>query len=229
MDSHFIFFSKNNYNLGERLRSSLKKFNFDIMYCNDLSNLFCKLSSQKNNVVFLDKVFNSYANLVSLLSQIEVSPITNTRFVFIDDDFKNYATISSSERFYVIPETNLESALYNIVTKCQMLNYAQENKNVVASKYGEIVSEELRKLGFSYKLVGFRYIKQCMEQAIKNNFTLASLHEFNIPNFIAFPASIEDRLPFKESIEITIFMFYRLLLDIIISNILCNLYGLCNK
>ena len=52
-----------------------------------------------------------------------------------------------------------------------------------------------------------------------NIFTCASSLTFNIPFFIAFPASIEDKLPFKESIEINIFILIYSFLLLLILNI----------
>lgn len=177
MDANIIFFSKTNYILGEKIRNSLRKINLDVMYCNDLSTLIYLICSQKNNIVLIDKVYRDHANLLSQLAASPLQDLANVRFVYMDDDFKFYANNTVSERFFHIPETNLESALFNIITKCQMLNIAQENISLSENNYGEIVSEELKKLGFSYKLVGFRYIRQCIEQAIKNNFVLGSLYK----------------------------------------------------
>ena len=177
MDPNIIFFSKSNYILGEKIRNSLRKINLEVMYCNDLGSLIYFICSQKNNIVLIDKIFRDHANLVSQIAASQLHDLENVRFVYIDDDFKFYANNTVSERFFHIPESNLESSLFNIITKCQMLNIAQDNIILSENNYGEIVSEELKKLGFSYKLVGFRYIRQCMEQAIKNNFVLGPLHK----------------------------------------------------
>ena len=177
MNSNIIFFSKNNYVLGERIRRSLRRFNSDVTYCNDLKSLILKIIHNKNNIVLIDKEYKKYANFVSQLVVTTLSIVSNARFVYLDNDLEFYAELINNERLFVIPESNLETALFNVITNCKMLNFAQDNIDLTNFNYDEIISDELSKLGFSYKLVGFRYIKQCLEQAIKNNFILGSLQK----------------------------------------------------
>ena len=182
-DLNIVFYSKNNYALGEKLRDTLKKMDdTTVKYCNDLKDLTFMIENQSNNLIFLDKSYKKYANFVKQLLMTNLKIIENVRFVFVDDELEFYVNMINNERLFIIPESNLESALYNTITRCKFLDCAKEYTESEITNYSEIISEELRKLGFSYKLVGFRYIKQCMEQAIKNNFMLGALHKDVYPH-----------------------------------------------
>ena len=174
--TEIILFSNNNYKLGERVRESFQKINMYITYCNTLKLLVKKLEKKRNYIVFIDKYYKKHAHFVSEIAGAGLEVIDGTRFVFIDDDMKHYAEHIDNERVFCIPETNLEVALYNIITTCEMLNYQSRTSDEGIRRVKENMSKMLAELGFSCKLAGFRYIIHGMEQAIKNNFTLGSLN-----------------------------------------------------
>lgn len=172
-----ILFSNNNLALGERLRDYFRKINIDVMYCNTIRLLVSKIRSGRHTIILLDKAFKKYANIIKELLAADIDLLANVRFIFIDNDFGYYINNIDNEKYFCIPETNLESAIYSTIITCEMLNCRQQTLTPFLNKLGEVVSEMLLKMGFSYKLIGFRYIKQCIEQAARNNFKLGSLHK----------------------------------------------------
>lgn len=176
-NTDIILYSNNNLILGERLRDYFRKINVDIIYCNSIRMLVSKLKIRRNVIIFIDKTYKKYAKILKeiLLSDIEL--LYRARFVFIDDDFKYYLDYVDNEVLFSIPEKNLESAIYNTIVNCEMMNFRKDSYLSIMGEVSKLVSENLLNMGFSYKLLGFRYIKQCIEQAVKNNFSLGSLHK----------------------------------------------------
>ena len=173
--TNITFLSHDNYVLASRIRRALKKLDYEVSYCNQVNDLIAQMLNNRYTIVFLDKEYLSFAKFLSqlLLSDLEI--IENVRFVFIDDEVGKYLKYVNNKNFFNIPETNFEVALTNVVTQCEMLNLKSDSISSSKVNYNEIISDILTNLGFSYKLVGFRYIKLCMEYAIKNHFSLGSL------------------------------------------------------
>jgi len=176
-NTDIILFSNNNLVLGERLREYFRKINVDVIYCNTLKLLVSKIKNRRNNIIFIDKIFKIYAKFLKEIINSDIELLDRTRFVFIDDDFKYYLNYVDNEMLFSIPESNLESAIYNTIVNCELLNYRKDSFLSVIGHVGKYVSDYLLSMGFSYKLIGFRYIKQCVEQAVRNNFKLGSLHK----------------------------------------------------
>jgi len=174
--TELILFSNNNYKLGERVRECCQKLNIHITYCNTLKLIVNKIESRKNTIIFIDKYYRKYAKFIKELVSSGFSFIESNRLVFIDEDMSFYADIVDNDKLFCIPETNLEVALYNTITTCEMLNYHSNISDASLRRVRENMSNMLIDLGFPYKLAGFRYIMHGMEQAIKNNFTLGSLN-----------------------------------------------------
>lgn len=131
-----------------------------------------------------------------MLSEILMSDLkflNCARFVFIDDDFEFYADYVNNKNIFCIPLTNFNLAMQGIIYTCNMLNYRTDTLNSALNRFNESISNYLIKLGFSYKLSGFRYIKQSVEQGIKNNFSLGSLQKDIYP----YVARQNDTNPFN--------------------------------
>ena len=171
------FFSKDNYVLASRIRKCLRKINYDISYCNNIIDLVSRMMVNKNCLIILDNKYRTFGGFLSQILQTNLEVIENARFVFIDDELLNYSEYVNNNNIFCIPETNLETALSGVISNCELLNCQHEsiiNSNI---NYNELISDILLKLGFSVKLLGFRYIKLCIEHAIKNNFVLGSLNK----------------------------------------------------
>ncbi len=170
----FIFYSKNNFNVGSKLRTYFKNLGMELNYCGCLGDLVNTLSSKPNCVLFFDKDHIGYASFISRLLDSNLDLTKRCKVVYVDDNLQQYAEYVNNRNFYSIPETNMEPALFNIITKCKLLNYNNYD-DIDFRKINKMVSDCLCKLGFSYKLIGFKYIKQCIEQIVKNDFNIGSL------------------------------------------------------
>ena len=175
--SNIIFYSRNNFALGERMREYLKLLNKNVIYCNNLQQVINMIENEKYLIIFIDKMYRVYAKMLSIIIKSEFANLDGVRLVFIDDDLSYYVDYVDNNKMFCIPTTNLKIAIQNIVYTCQMLNYRKETINSLLNGVNESISKYLIKLGFSYKLVGFRYIKQSVELAIKNNYSLGSLQK----------------------------------------------------
>lgn len=175
--SNLIFYSRNNVALGEKIRECLKNINRNIIYCNDLKHIVNMIGNGDHLIIFIDKMYRSYVKILSVLIKSGQQNLDCVRLVFIDDELSYYADFVDNDKLFCIPTINLKVALQNIIFTCEMLNYRKETINSALNGFNESISKYLIKLGFSYKLVGFRYIKQCAELGIRNNYSLGSLQK----------------------------------------------------
>ena len=172
-DLNFMFYSNRNFVLGSRLRGFFRKLGIELSYCGDVGELVINLQNYPNTVLFLSNQQSTYASLLSRILNSDLYLTRDCRFVFIDDDLQHYAPYVNNINFFCIPETNLEIALYNTIAKCELQTPPKDDLDF--NKINKMISNALCKLGFSYKLVGFNYLKQSIEQVVKNNFVIGSL------------------------------------------------------
>ena len=172
-----IFYSKNNLALGEKLREILRAINRDLVYSNSLIKLIDRIQVEKQVIVFIDKRYKQYIKMISEIISSSLDVLEFVRLVFIDDDLAYYADYIDNQKLFCIPSTNLRTAIQKIIYSCEMLNYRKETLNAALSNSNETISKYLTSIGFSYKLTGFRYIKQAIDYAIKNNYFLGSLQK----------------------------------------------------
>jgi len=174
-NSNIIFYSRNNFALGEKVRDCLKILNKNVVYCNNLQQVIDMIENERYLIIFIDKMYRVYVKMLSIIIKSRLANFDGVRLVFLDDDLSYYVDYVDNNKIFCIPTTNLKIAIQNIMLTCQMLNYRKESINSLLNGFNEAISKYLIKLGFSYKLVGFRYIKQSIELAIKNNYSLGSL------------------------------------------------------
>ena len=63
-----LFYSKNNIVLGKRIKENLAKFGFEINYSSSLADIVDLVSNGNRTLIFVDKVFKKYKNLIQILS-----------------------------------------------------------------------------------------------------------------------------------------------------------------
>lgn len=172
-DLNFMFYSHNNFVLGSRLREFFRKLGIELSYCGDVEELVVNLQNYPNTVLFFGGEQSGYASFLSRVLHSDLYLTRDCKFVFVDDNLDLYAPYVNNVNFFSIPETNLEIALYNTIAKCELQTLPKEDLDY--NKINKMISGALCKLGFSYKLVGFNYLKQSIEQVVKNNFVIGSL------------------------------------------------------
>ena len=172
MNVNVIFFSNNNTILGNKLKVSLRKVNLDVYYCCELESLMSFIKPNSKNIVFVDKRYSRYKKFISGLMASDY--FENCKVVFIDDNMAEYVNFVNNKNRFCIPETKLEIGLSRIITTCELLSF-NEGYLIDVCKLKDMLSSYLTQLGFSCKLVGYSYIKQCLEFAVKRNFNLGSL------------------------------------------------------
>lgn len=163
-----LFYSKDNIVLGRRIKENMARFGFELMYAHDLAELIDMVYNGDRTLIFVDKVFKKYTNFIYELTKSKI--FNNVLVAFVDDDEMYYSKCLDSNNFFVISETYFEKNLGNVLRSCR--TYITNRLNVNMFLVSDIVSSYLSKLGFSPKHAGYRYIKQCVEYAIQNSFSI---------------------------------------------------------
>ena len=163
-----LFYSKNNIVLGKRIKENLAKFGFEINYSSSLADIVDLVSNGNRTLIFVDKVFKKYKNLIFELTKSKL--FNNVLVVFVDDDSNYYSDFLDSNNFFIISEKEFEKELGGILRSCR--TYISNKHSINMFMVSDIVSGYLSKLGFSPKHAGYRYIKQCIEYAIQNSFSI---------------------------------------------------------
>lgn len=169
----YIFFSRANYRMGEKLRDSLWRMGKILSYCSAVEELMMRLVDCPNTVVFWDSSYKKYARLASVLLESGMESLKFCKLVFVDGDADFYDKYLNGKNAFFVSTHDLDGGVCMLITKCEV-----QNKKLVAEEekdLGKVISEYLTLLGFSRKLIGFKYLKQCIEKAVLNNFTLGSL------------------------------------------------------
>lgn len=169
----FVFFSKDNYSVGEKLKNGLKQLGKNVMYCGDIEELLCVIMEKTNIVVFVDACFKKYIKLISALLSSNIEPVRFCRVVFIDESIGCYENYLNENNFFFLQTESVLDELFGVVAKCETC-FGTE-KTEIRKNVGTFVSEYLMSLGFSHKLVGFKYLKQCIELVVQNNYNFGSL------------------------------------------------------
>ncbi len=173
LDLNFIFYSSKNLFVGSRLRDSFRKIGIELSYVSTVADLINWFSTKPNTVVFFSKEHGSYARFLSKVLKSDLSLTRYCRVVFVDDDLAHYAPYVNNTNFFCLPECNLEAVLYSMVTKCEISSHHVQEFDI--GRLNQKISDYLTKLGFSFKLVGFKFLKQSIEQVVKNDFNIGSL------------------------------------------------------
>lgn len=167
-DINTLFYSKNNNVLGKRIKENMARFGFDLSYANNLANVVDFVCSGERTLIFVEKVFKKYKNFIYEITKSKL--FNNVLVVFVDDDYMFYSECMSSNNFFTISEENFEKELGGILRQCR--TYISNKHCINMFLVSDIVSGYLSKLGFSPKHAGYRYIKQCIEYAIQNSFSI---------------------------------------------------------
>lgn len=173
-EMNFTFFSSKNLAIGSKLRESFRKLGLEISYCSTIQELVDSLSVNPNKLLFFAKEHAGYAKFLSQVLNSNLGATRYCRVAFVDDDFQTYAPYVNNLNFFCIPTTNMEPALYTLITKCELLGTTAPDY-FSFKEVSQKISYYLTKLGFSYKLMGFKYLKESIEQVVRNNFNIGSL------------------------------------------------------
>ena len=167
-DISALFYSKDNNVLGKRIKENMAKFGFEITYANSLADVIDLVYTGDRTLIFVDKIFRKYKNFIYEITKSKL--FNNVLVVFVDDDYMYYEECISSNNFFTISEQNFEKELGNILRQCR--TYISNKHTINMFLVSDIVSGYLTQLGFSPKHAGYRYIKQCVEYAIQNSFSI---------------------------------------------------------
>ena len=81
---NYLFYSKNNFVLGERLRRVIKGIDCEMYYFNNLTQAINFLMTCENGVMFIEKCFSKYIKFIAQLVDCDV--FKNYAIVFIDGE-----------------------------------------------------------------------------------------------------------------------------------------------
>ena len=169
--TNYIFFSKNNLLLGDRIRRVIKKTDNELFYYNDLGKTVDFLTSSKNTLVFVEKTFSKYIKVVAGLMSSNL--FHETAIVFIDDsdEIKSYV---NNKNIYAVSENIDENEIFDVINKFVFRTELGDDLDLKQVK--SITSKILMDLGVSIKHIGFMYMKDCIEYIAKKHFKLFGLH-----------------------------------------------------
>ena len=171
-DAHFIFFSKNDIVLGEKLKTCLRTLGIDLRYFKDLGLLLDFVIENGKSIIFIEKQFSKY---IHILSELVKSTILNeVALIFIDSSCELDKYINNRNVFK-ITETFHCNDLFKVIEKYRVATY--DNLNYDINKINILLTQILVDIGISIKHAGYNYIKECVMYAVKNKFKLGQLNK----------------------------------------------------
>lgn len=168
---NYIFFSKNNLLLGDKIRKVMKKIDCEVFYFNDLGQTVDFLTTSKNTMVFIEKTFSKYIKVIAGLMSSNV--FHETAVVFLDDseELKPYL---NEKNIYSINESINENEIFDVVNK--FMFRLESGFDIDMTQVKLLSSKILMDIGLSIKHVGFIYMKDCIEYIARKHFKLFGLH-----------------------------------------------------
>lgn len=167
-----LFLTKENCNLAYSLRPKLISMNCEVLYVNSLKELINKILYMKTAIIFLDDQGKEELNILAPLLSTNLLLASNV--VYIGNDFDYVQDFTKYPNFFVCTQEQVVVSLPSITSTYRLTtigNFTVLDKD----RLNTVLNYNLTKLGFTQKWLGYKFIKDCLDFCVTNNFTMGSL------------------------------------------------------
>lgn len=174
LEINAIFYSKQNLNMAYELKRACRELSISVIYAFEVVELVKYLTELKVNVVFIDcSTLKLSENIVTFIKSYNKN--NQCLIICVTDNVSCTELNALPNIDYVLKNENLLEQLKEIensITYTAINNYETKFNLCEINSY---LTNYLISIGVAPKHIGFTYIKQAIELALKNNGVIGSL------------------------------------------------------
>ncbi len=167
-----LFLTKDDCSWASSLKQDMMKMNCEVYYVNSFKEMVNKILYLKSCIIFINE--RGKEILHSLAPMLDSNLMIACNVIYIGDTFDDVQAYTKYSNFYICTTDQVKGSMPKFINMYRLTTAMHANV-LNKDKLNDVLNYHLTKLGFTPKWLGYKFIKDCLDICVTNDFAIGSL------------------------------------------------------